>query len=71
MHGVSGSCEIQTCWKSLPKFYNVGKKLKEKYERSVRIAGRSKRKLRPKTSKRHRQARFYVATPNKTTLATF
>lgn len=56
-HGVSGSCEIQTCWKSLPKFFNVGKKLKEKYERSVRIAGRSKRKLRPKTPKRHRQAR--------------
>ncbi|CAG2228230.1 WNT16 [Mytilus edulis] len=56
-HGVSGSCEIQTCWKSLPKFSTVGAKLKEKYEISVRIAGRSKRKLRPKTPKRHRQAR--------------
>lgn len=45
-HGVSGSCAVQTCWKSLPKFRIVGNALKAKYEQSVRVARRSRRKLR-------------------------
>lgn len=45
-HGVSGSCAVQTCWKSLPSFRTVGNALKAKYEQSVRVARRSRRKLR-------------------------
>jgi len=38
-HGVSGSCEFKTCWKSLPQFAEVGKYLKQKYDRSaVRVS---------------------------------
>merc|ERR1712179_644183 len=38
-HGVSGSCEFKTCWKSLPKFSEVGKYLKVKYDRnSVKVS---------------------------------
>lgn len=38
-HGVSGSCEFKTCWKSLPKFSEVGKYLKNKYDRtSVKVS---------------------------------
>jgi len=34
-HGVSGSCEFKTCWRSLPKFAEIGKYLKSKYDRSA------------------------------------
>ena len=27
-HGVSGSCEFKTCWRSLPRFADVGDYLK-------------------------------------------
>ena len=29
-HGVSGSCEFKTCWRSLPRFADVGDYLKVK-----------------------------------------
>ncbi|XP_060075415.1 protein Wnt-16-like [Ylistrum balloti] len=45
-HGVSGSCAVQTCWKSLPDFHQIGEKLKTKYEWSVRIARRARNRLR-------------------------
>jgi len=34
-HGVSGSCEFKTCWKSLPQFEEIGKYLKSKYDKSA------------------------------------
>jgi len=34
-HGVSGSCEFKTCWRSLPRFADVGDYLKEKYDKSA------------------------------------
>jgi len=34
-HGVSGSCEFKTCWKSLPQFAEIGKYLKSKYDKSA------------------------------------
>ena len=37
-HGVSGSCAVRTCWKSLPDFRKVGDQLKLKYESSVEIS---------------------------------
>lgn len=47
-HGVSGSCSVKTCWRSLPTFREVGLILKSKYEESVQAAPRSRRKLRRK-----------------------
>jgi hypothetical protein len=34
-HGISGSCELKTCWRSLPPFAEIGKYLKEKYDKSA------------------------------------
>ena len=39
-HGVSGSCEFKTCWRSLPMFADIGNYLKEKYDKSaVKVTG--------------------------------
>jgi wingless-type MMTV integration site family protein 16 len=38
-HGVSGSCELKTCWRTLPEFDQIGLDLKSKYEQSVPISG--------------------------------
>ncbi|CAH1782952.1 unnamed protein product [Owenia fusiformis] len=53
-HGVSGSCAIKTCWKVMPTFSEVGALLKDKYEKSVEIAPRAKRKLRRRERQRRR-----------------
>lgn len=45
-HGVSGSCAVQTCWKSLSDFRTIGDTLKQKYESPIRIARRSLRTLK-------------------------
>lgn len=45
-HGVSGSCELKTCWRTLPSFSQVGLYLKQKYEHSVQISPRAKKRLR-------------------------
>jgi len=51
-HGVSGSCEFKTCWKSLPKFSEVGKYLKDRYDRnSVKVSS-----LPMPSPERHRRA---------------
>ncbi|XP_052212097.1 protein Wnt-16-like [Dreissena polymorpha] len=54
-HGVSGSCAVKTCWRSLPMFRQVGDALKAKYELSVPIAQRSKRQPRRKGKTKRRQ----------------
>ncbi|XP_037903285.1 protein Wnt-2 isoform X2 [Hermetia illucens] len=33
-HGISGSCAMKTCWKSLPPFRVIGSALKKKYNRA-------------------------------------
>lgn len=40
-HGISGSCELKTCWRTLPSFSLIGKVLKEKYENSVQMTIKS------------------------------
>ncbi|OQV19782.1 Protein Wnt-4 [Hypsibius exemplaris] len=40
-HGVSGSCETKTCWMVMPKFYEVGKRLKRQYDHAVWVAKKS------------------------------
>ncbi|NP_001038828.1 protein Wnt-9a precursor [Danio rerio] len=37
-HGVSGSCTVQTCWRQLAPFHEIGKQLKQRYETSVKVA---------------------------------
>ncbi|XP_015835532.1 protein Wnt-10a isoform X2 [Tribolium castaneum] len=36
-HGLSGSCELKTCWKQVPNFHYVGKSLKEKFESAIQV----------------------------------
>lgn len=37
-HGMSGSCQLKTCWKSVPDFRVVGKLLKLQYKRAIMVA---------------------------------
>ncbi|XP_041479643.1 protein Wnt-4-like isoform X2 [Lytechinus variegatus] len=36
-HGVSGSCEMKTCWKSMPTFGDIGYVLKEKFDGATEV----------------------------------
>ena len=52
-HGVSGSCEIKTCWRAMPSFGLIGAKLKEKYDAAVQVEIKkttNKYRLRPKNN---------------------
>ncbi|KAG9490149.1 hypothetical protein GDO78_005830 [Eleutherodactylus coqui] len=53
-HGVSGSCAVKTCWKSMSSFEKIGSYLKDKYENGIQISDRMKRKVRRK-EKNHRK----------------
>ncbi|XP_033471050.1 protein Wnt-16 [Epinephelus lanceolatus] len=67
-HGISGSCALKTCWKTVAAFERVGVYLKEQYEESVQVSDRSRRKTRRKD--RHRlavdmhQLIFFNKSPN-------
>uniref|UniRef100_A0A6I8N876 Protein Wnt n=1 Tax=Ornithorhynchus anatinus TaxID=9258 RepID=A0A6I8N876_ORNAN len=52
-HGVSGSCEVKTCWKAMPPFRKVGNVLKEKFDGATEVEQRkvgSAKVLVPKNS---------------------
>ncbi len=36
-HGVSGSCEMRTCWRALPDFRSVGNQLRERFKDAVLV----------------------------------
>ncbi len=36
-HGVSGSCELKTCWRAMPSFRQVGSDLKEKFDGATEV----------------------------------
>ncbi|XP_033115259.1 protein Wnt-7b-like [Anneissia japonica] len=44
-HGVSGSCTMETCWRTLPQFRIVGKKLKDKYWKAKHVEPVRSRKI--------------------------
>ncbi|XP_067634121.1 protein Wnt-2 isoform X2 [Eurosta solidaginis] len=54
-HGVSGSCVMKTCWKSLPPFRQVGEALMRKYNKAKLVqAVKGKNGLRLVLSKKNR-----------------
>ena len=49
-HGVSGSCNIKTCWRALPTLAEIGERLKRKFAVATEVISRREgagRKLRP------------------------
>ena len=49
-HGVSGSCEVRTCWRAMPSFRQVGDILKEKYDGATEVMVKkssTRRRLEP------------------------
>ncbi|KAK3083226.1 hypothetical protein FSP39_017256 [Pinctada imbricata] len=36
-HGLSGSCTLETCWRKMPIFRNVGTMLKEKFDGAIQV----------------------------------
>jgi wingless-type MMTV integration site family, member 4 len=55
-HGVSGSCETRTCWRSVPSFRVVGTELKKLFEEATQVEYRNKR-LEPAFMSGNRAAR--------------
>lgn len=50
-HGVSGSCELKTCWRAMPTFRDVGQRLKDKFDGATEVEQKSigsRRQLLPK-----------------------
>nr|XP_023649567.1 protein Wnt-4a [Paramormyrops kingsleyae] len=39
-HGVSGSCEVKTCWRAMPPFRKVGTVIKEKFDGATEVEQR-------------------------------
>jgi len=37
-HGVSGSCEVKTCWRNVPSMRHVGALLLDKYDIATQVA---------------------------------
>lgn len=58
--GVSGSCTMRTCWKTVPEFKEVGTILMENYEYAVliRASNRNRGKIRPRKTKTVKQYEF-------------
>jgi len=40
-HGVSGSCELRTCWKAMPSFREIGEILKDKFDSATEVEPRT------------------------------
>lgn len=47
-HGVSGSCNLKSCWMQLPKFRQIGNKLREKHREAIQASITKRGHLKPK-----------------------
>lgn len=36
-HGVSGACEMKTCWNALPPFREIGNIIKDKFDGATEV----------------------------------
>ncbi|XP_014281701.1 protein Wnt-10b isoform X2 [Halyomorpha halys] len=77
-HGVSGSCELRTCWRSAPDLRTIGVALKERFREAIMVeesnkgggglAVRRRRKKKKKRRKRPRDLRgsllYYEKSPS-------
>lgn len=50
-HGLSGSCEVKTCWFSQPDFHRIGDYMKDKYDSASEMV-----------VEKHRESRGWVET---------
>ncbi|CAH1368792.1 unnamed protein product [Tenebrio molitor] len=67
-HGLSGSCEMKTCWRAVPDFRVVGKSLKDKFRSAVlvdqsNLANRDPKTRRPNQKKRKQRTKLKQWTP--------
>ena len=46
-HGVSGSCTLQTCWRRLGDFNEVGRYLRQQYSRAVQVQAEANGEILP------------------------
>ncbi|EDW74715.1 uncharacterized protein Dwil_GK15749 [Drosophila willistoni] len=66
-HGVSGSCVMKTCWKSLPPFRLMGDRLMQKYHKAKTVqVVRGKRGLRLVLSRKKHPAAVAAASQKQT-----
>lgn len=69
-HGVSGTCQLKTCWKSAPPFHVIGNILKQQFKRAILVDQTNNNNgpllLRQQTrnSKRQKQSRSPRRTNN-------
>nr|XP_039252319.1 uncharacterized protein LOC120329663 [Styela clava] len=56
-HGVSGSCTTKTCWRKVAPFYEIGQKIKEAYDRSVKVGSINSADGKPKLIRLRRSRR--------------
>ncbi|CAB3404590.1 unnamed protein product [Caenorhabditis bovis] len=70
-HGMSGSCEMKTCWDSLPPFREIGMNIKDKFDGAAEVKvvkddAQEKPKIVMKHSqfKRHTSADLVYMTPS-------
>ncbi|CAH0556903.1 unnamed protein product [Brassicogethes aeneus] len=50
-HGLSGSCNLKTCWQKMPPFREIGNKLKERFDGAAKvIAGNDGKSFMPEGS---------------------
>lgn len=71
-HGMSGSCELKTCWKAAPDFRVVGSHLKDRFRTAVMVDQSNmngspllihrKRRTRYKKRKRQKKRRRDLST---------